>query len=432
MQMGFDGLENVATGLGTNKSKRSAYNWTYDVLNNWQQLDAAYQTNWITRAIVDIPAKDMVREWRRIKANDAEEIERAEKHYKLKKTVQKALSWSRLFGGAGVLMLTNQDLTQPLDIRKVGKGDLKRLIVFDRHEMNGVMMNTWNVLAENYLQPELFTIQGGQVNIHWSHFAKFMGEDLPRRQQAQTQGWGDSVLRKCMEDVNDTVSAKGGIAELMTEANIDIIKRDGLSEELASDQDQEIIKRYEMFSLLKSVVHMALLDENETFDRKTLQMSGVPQTLEVLMMWLAGAARIPVTKLFGSSAKGLNATGEGDLKTYYDDIRSIQDVGISEPLALIDEVMIRSTLGAMPDDYDYVWNPLAQENPVEAAQSRLYKAQTDQVYIDSGVIQVSQVQRNLQSDEVYQFQDGMIDKLEALEDPLMFDEEVDEAEEEED
>lgn len=428
MKMGNDGLTNVVTGLGTNQSKRNANKWSYGLLNDWQQLDAAYQTNWIARQIVDVPAQDMVREWRRIKSVKAEEIERAEKQFKLKQQVGQALSWARLFGGAGILMLTNQDLTQPLDITKIKQGDLKRFIVFDRHEMNGVMMNTWNVLAPNYLQPEVFTIQGGQVNIHWTHFARFMGEMLPRRQLAQTQGWGDSVLRVCMEEINDAIAAKGGIAELMTEANIDIIKRDGLSEELASDQDDEIIKRYEMFSMMKSVIHMALLDENETFDRKTLQLSGVSQTLEVMMKWVVGAARMPASKLFGDAATGLNNNGEGDLKLYYDDIRAVQDLSLSDPLALLDEVLIRSTLGGVPDDFDYVWNPLAQENPVEAAQSGLIRAQTDQIYLDSGVIMRSQVQRELQADEKYQFEDGAIDALEALEDPTMFDEPVEEPE----
>ena len=35
-----------------------------------------------------------------------------------------------------------------------------------------------------------------------------------------------------------------GIAELMQEANIDVITRQGLSDELASDQDDAITNRY--------------------------------------------------------------------------------------------------------------------------------------------------------------------------------------------
>ncbi len=417
----LDGLVNVATGLGTARSKRSSNMWQYGALNDWSQLDAAYQTNWIARQTVDIPAQDMTREWRRIKSIHSEDIERVETALNIKNNVKLALKWSRLFGGAGILMLTNQDLTQPLDVNKIKPGDLERVIVFDRHEMNGTIMNSWNVLSPNYLRPEFYTIQGGHVNIHWSHFARFFGEELPRRQTAQTQGWGDSVLRKCIEDVTDVVAAKGGIAELLTEANIDIITREGLADDLTTDQDAAIIKRYELFSQMKSIINMGLLDGDEKFDRKTLQMSGVSQTLEVLMTWVSGAAKIPVTKLFGTSAKGLNATGEGDLKTYYDDIRAMQTGDMVEPMRTLDEVLVRSALGNMPDDFDYEWNPLAQSNPVEQAQAAALQAQRDQAYLEAGVVERSQVMRNLQSNEVYQYEEGSIEQVEASEDPTMFD-----------
>lgn len=410
-----DGLVNVVSGLGTSASKRSGNQFLYDLLNNYQELDAAYQSNWIARQIVDIPAGDMTREWRTIKSDGAEEIQAEEMRIGLKFACEETLSWARLFGGGGILMLTNQDLAKPLNINRVGKGNLERLLTFDRWEMQPQTLNTWDVLAPNYLMPEFYTVQGGTQMIHWTHFARFQGARLPRRQMAQTSGWGDSELRKCMEDLKDTVSAKGGIAELMQEANVDVITRTGLSDDLASDQDEAITNRYALFSKLKSIVHLALLDGDEQYDRKTLQMSGVSQTLEVLMVWIAGAADIPVTRLFGTSAKGLNATGEGDLSNYYDSIRAKQGNQLAQPLSYLDQVLVRSALGRMPSDFDYVWNPLKQPNQVEIAQAQLLRAQKDRVYLEDGIIRPSQVQKNLQANEEYQFEDGKIEETEQNE-----------------
>jgi phage-related protein (TIGR01555 family) len=410
-----DGLANVVSGLGTSQGKRSHNQFTYDLLNNFAELDAAYQTNWIARQIVDVPASDMTREWRTIKSDKSEEIQQEEKRIGLQLAAGEALSWARLFGGSGILMLTNQDLGKPLEINKIKKGDLTRLLVLDRWEMQPQTMNTWDVLAANYLMPEFYTIQGGSQKIHWTHFARVNGAKLPRRQMAQTQGWGDSELRKCMEDLRDTVSAKGGIAELMQEASIDIITRDGLSDELASDQDEAITDRYTLFSQMKSIVNLALLDGSETFDRKTLNLSGVAPTLEVLMKWLAGCAGIPITKLFGTSAKGLNATGEGDQKVYYDVIRGKQTTQLAPPIDYLDQVMVRSALGNFPDSYDYVWNPLELPNQVEAAQAQLLRAQKDRIYTEDGVVLISQVQKNLQANEEYQFEEGQIEESETNE-----------------
>ena len=90
----------------------------------------------------------------------------------------------------------------------------------------------------------------------------------------------------------------------------------------------------------------------------------------------------------------------------------------------LDEVLVRSALGYWPDDYNYVWNPLKQLDAAQQATARKTQADADIAYIDAGVIQVSQVQRNLQAAEAYQFDSDQIDELEELEDANMFKEPV--------
>lgn len=426
-----DGLVNVVSGLGTEKAKRSHNQFQYGFLNDFQQLDAAYQTSWLARAIVDYPAEDMTREWRTIKCDDADVIRAEEDRLQLPSIVSEATSWARLYGGAGILMITNQDLTKPLRPEKIKKGDLYRLLVVDRFDMTPLGLNQTNILAANYLQPEFYTIAAGAQQIHWTHFARFAGAKLPRRQRAQTQGWGDSELRKCLDDVMDIVASKDGIAELMQEANVDIIKRVGLSDELASDQDDAITKRYALFSMMKSSINLALLDDEETYDRKTLDLSGVAPVLDLLMTWISGAADIPVTRLFGTSAKGLNATGEGDMDNYFNSLSSKRLTQIDPGMRQLDEVLVRSATGQWIDDFNYVWNPLRQPDLVQIAQANKANAETDIAYKDAGVITTSQIQRKLQAAEQYQFDDEKIEALEADEDLTMFNDPPEDADKDE-
>lgn len=415
-----DGLVNIVSGLGTAKSKRENDKWCYDLFNDWQQLDACYQSNWIARKIVDVRAEDMTREWRQIKCQHAEEIAAVEQELCAQIHFQDAEAWARLYGGSAILMLTGQDLSKPLNINRIKKGDLERLVTFDRHELGGTTINMTNILADNYLQPETFTIQGGGQPIHWTHFVRFFGERLPRRQMVQTQGWGDSVLRKCLSDIEDFVAATGGIAELMREANIDVITREGLNDDLASDQDDAIQERYALFSQMKSIVNLALLDGTESFDRRTLALSGVAPIIEQFMTWISGAADTPLTRLFGTSAKGLNATGEGDERIYYDSIRAEQVKKFTKPLRHFDEVLVRSATGSFSDDFDYAWNPLNQPNTLEVAQEELLTAQKNITYLDAAVITKSQIQRELQTSEEYQFDDDKISELEEMEEVNLF------------
>lgn len=421
-----DGLVNVASGLGTAQTKRYNNKWHYPILNSYAELDACYMSNWLARQIVDIPSEDMTREWREFKCQDAEALQKEEDRVSVAVAVQEAIAWARLYGGAGILMLTGQPLDKPLVLSRVKQGDLKRLIVFDRWDMQAMTLNTWDVIADNYLKPEFYTITGGGQQIHWTHFARFNGARLPRRQMAITQGWGDSELRKCLDDIGDMVASKDGIAELMQEANVDVIKREGLSDELASEQDEAITNRYAIFSKMKSVVSLALLDGEEEYDRKTLNLSGVAPVLETFMTWISGAADIPVTRLFGTSAKGMNATGDGDQGNYYDSIRSKQCHQLDPGMKLLDQVLVRSALGFMPDDYQYIWSPLKQMNDLEAAQAELLRAQKDQILMDMTAVRPSQVARRLQAADEYQYDDGDIEEMEenealGFEDPVIGD-----------
>lgn len=419
-----DGLVNIVSGLGTAKAKRSHNQFQYGLMNNFLQLDAAYQSNWLARQIVDVPAEDMTREWRTIKCDGADEIRAEEDRVQLHLAISEAVSWSRLYGGSAILMITGQDLEKPLQLDRIKKGGLLRLVVFDRWDVSALEMNTYNVLAANYMQPEFYTLTGGAQKVHWSHFARFLGAKLPRRQRVLTLGWGDSELRKCLDDIMDTVASKDGIAELMQEANVDVITRDDLIDELSTDQDQNIINRYALFSQMKSNLNMALLDGGEKFERQTLNLGGVAPVIETFMTWISGAADIPVTRLFGTSAKGMNATGEGDMSNYHASLSSKRMYQVDPGLRALDEVLVRSALGHWPDDYNYIWNPMAQPDLVQIAAANKADAERDQIYLDGSIITKSQVQRRLQSAELYQFDDEKIEELEGFEDDNLFDEPI--------
>ena len=403
-----DSLRNLMTGLGTGRSKLGNTFFTRSALSDYATVESAYSCNWVAASVVDIPALDATREWRTIQSDGAEEIAAYEQQLLMQHKVQKALQWSRVYGGAGIIMITDQDLTKPLRVELIKKGELKTLLVFDRTELMAESINYSDVLSETYRKPEYFLINNGSQRVHTSHVAKFYGRPLPPRLSMSTQGWGDSVLRKCLEDIKEFSASKAGIAELMQEANVDVVTKEGLADELASDQDDSIRKRYELFGMMKSNVRLALLDSTESYDRKTLALAGVSDVLDSFMTFVSGCSGIPVTKLFGTSAKGMNATGEGDLKNYYDTVRAQQYSCISPEIRALDDVLTRSALGSMPNGFDYEWNQLYHQDPLQKSQAKLNDSQTHERYLDTGVVDISQVRKQLQQSEQYQFTDDQM------------------------
>jgi phage-related protein (TIGR01555 family) len=405
----------MVANIGTNRDKRSHSQFGFEFVTPYE-LEAAYQSNWLARRIVDKPNEDALREWRAFSGKQAKEIANEERRLGVQQAYLDTCCWADLYGGAAILMVTGQDLSQPLNLDKIKKGGLKNLVVFDRWDIQPAEFNFTNPLAPNWMLPEFYMMVNGQQKIHHSHIIRRTGARLPRRMRQFEQGWGDSRLRRCMSDLRDVVATKGGIASLVLEANVDTISVSGLKAALASAQCDNVTERYRMFGMLKSIVNLGLLDkESETYERNSIAFSGLSSIMEQFMVWTAGAAEMPVTELWGQSASGLSANGEGDLKTYHGTIKGKQDGQMRLDLELMDQVLIRSALGTYPDDIEFEWNPLAQTSGVEQAQEDLAEAQADALYIENGVIKPSHAMRKAQAKGTYAITDEQIAAQEQLE-----------------
>jgi phage-related protein (TIGR01555 family) len=101
---------------------------------------------------------------------------------------------------------------------------------------------------------------------------------------------------------------------------------------------------------------------------------------------MAGAAQIPVTRLFGRSPAGMNSTGESDMRNYYDVVRNEQDAILAPVLDKLLPVMVMSTFGKVPDDFDYVFQPI--HNPTDEEIGNNIKWQSEAIYgaHDRGII----------------------------------------------
>ncbi|PYY71229.1 hypothetical protein CRX42_07375 [Pseudomonas jessenii] len=419
-----DSLSNLVANIGTNRDKRSHNYFGYEFVNQ-MELEAAYQSNWIARRIVDTPNEDALREWRTFNGKQSKLIETEERRLGVQQHYLDTCCWADLYGGAALLMVTGQDLSKPLDLDKVKKGGLKNLVVLDRWDIQPKDFNMTDPLQPNWMLPDNYMMVNGTQPIHYSHIIRRTGARLPRRLRMFEQGWGDSRLRRCMADLRDVVATKGGIASLVLEANVDTISVKGLQGALAGAQSDQITERYRMFGMLKSIVNLGLLDhDNEEYDRKSVAFSGLSQIMEQFMVWTAGAAEMPVTKLWGQSAAGLSATGEGDQNVYYDTIKAKQDGQMRRDLERLDQVLIRSALGNYPDDLEFEWNPLFQASGVEQAQEGLADAQADGIYLETGVIRPSHAMRRAQGKGTYAITDEQIaaqEKLEKDQDNAEFD-----------
>lgn len=368
-----DGFRNVAARLGVGRDKAYHGEWVAPRFDE-RQMAAIYRSSALARKIVDIPADDACREWRAwsATADEITAIERAEREHALQRKVRQALLSARLYGGAALLIgAQTARPEEPLDPRRVRRGDLQYLSVIPRARLLPDPVST-DPSSEYYGVPEAWSIVStdGLTRVHASRLAVLHGTSMPEGADGAGEAyWGDPVLLSCLQALRNAAAAKQNAASLVYEAKVDVLKIKGMAMGLANTPGYEdaLVERTGLIASIKGNNGMLVLDGDDDYSSKSASFSGLTDLIQQFDYDLSAAADIPATRFLGQSPKGLSATGESDIRNYYDQIRVRQTMHIEPALANLDEVLIRSALGSRPEEAHYNWRPLWQPSASEVS-----------------------------------------------------------------
>lgn len=390
----FDRLSNLMSGMGTTVDKSVYAGYSMSIVPP-AQVESSYRSSWLMRKIVDVPAIDMTRAWRswQAESKDIEGLEAEEKKHKLKHKMNRALTLARLWGGAVVVIgVKNQgaDPSQELKPESCGKDGLAYLTLFARHQISTGQLIT-DLESPWYGQPEyyLITPQGGtQVKIHPSRVVPFIGQPAPEGSQMQADPfWGDPLYQSIMTAIQNADLAQEGFASLIHEASLDVIKIPGLMDNIGSDEyERRLLERLQLAKTGESTWRAKILDADEEWDTREVTWAGIPDIITSYLQMVSGAADIPITRLLGTSPKGLQSTGDGEERDYHAMIEAKQDEYLAPALDRIDQFLIRSALGSVPTDIWYRFNPLARLSPKDASTIESQRATTIKAYSDTGLL----------------------------------------------
>lgn len=385
-----DGLENYVTGLGTSRDKSSHSTYVAPIQDD-QQLSAMYRSSAIARKIIDMPARDSMREWRAWQADpeDITKIEAVETALVARKKLIRASNRARLFGGAAVFIGTgDKDLMRPLEPSKIGKDGIKYLTTLTKFDLTPGELQR-NASEEGYGKPTYYSLNNGE-KIHPSRLVKFDGNPIDEDPFIiSASGWGESSLIPCIESVRNLDSTMANIASLVFEAKVDVLGIPNLMENLRKGgniYEQLLLRRTQLAAMGKGINGMLVTDAEETYNQKSASFSTLPDIAVTYMQKSSADASIPMTLLFGTSPGGLNSTGESDTRGYYDSVKSVQTLDLQPELTILDECIIRSALGARPEEIFYNWVPLWQPTTKERAETGKTIVETFKSVYDMNVL----------------------------------------------
>ena len=416
-----DSLINLLSGLGTDRDKRTHTQFTNTILNQ-ETLQVLYK-NWMFGKSIDIPAIDMTRKGRLIKApslnsNELEAIKNVEEAHSLQTSLRQALKWSGLFGGAAILVAVNDGKanSEPLVVEDITKDSLQALIVLDRYALYVDSINTTDITSDFRL-PSMYTLSNME-RIHASRIIRFDGFELPWLSYQDNEYWGGSICERIYDEVLNAKIVTQSIASMIFETSVDVIGIKGLFQRVMDTKSLAALqKRFLVAAAAKSNNRVFVIDKDEEeYHKEHANFTGLAPLMSEQLSLVASAADIPVTRYLGVGAKGLNASGESDLKIYYDRIASDQADRLMPQQYRLDQILVRSALGYMPDDWQFQYNPLWQSTEKETSEINKINADTDNLNISLNLIKPSHAAARLLEKGVYPTLDATyIEKMEAKE-----------------
>lgn len=410
IQRRVDGWLNTVTGLGTSRDKRTFWDFQRLGSHGPEFYEGLFLEDDLAAAAVSrLPDRAMRKGFTLARdvqdGEDASQIEEKKKEVKRRLRELKATDkifqsavWGRLTG-AGILLLGVRGggpIDRPLDLESE-KLRLDFLTVLDLRDMH-VSAYYDDPEEPKYGEPRLYgfspSVAGTSGSkaarmslIHESRLVIFEGAMVTARERERNNGFAHSILYRSYPKIKAHNAMWSNVEHLLEDMSQAVLSIKGLIDALDEVDSQTMETRIQLMDMARSVARILLIDESETFDRKTTPITGVDSIIAEHNARVAGAFDMPVTELFGTSAKGLNATGEGDQASWYDAVEAYQTNELQDPIETVVRLVVRSLFPEEdPSLWGIKWPSLWSLSPSEEATRRKTVAETDKIYIDGGVV----------------------------------------------
>lgn len=386
---GFPQNQSFPGSAPVESSNTLFHNLRWYLVSNFRQvLNQAYVEIGLIQTIVDVPVDDAFRGGIEIKSKQLDEEQIEELQISLDRDndlgiVAQAQKWNRLFGGAGVLILTDQDPEEPIDLRLIGPDSPLEFRAVDMWELFWDKQNTEGydpaIQTQNF---EYYSYYGEKV--HKSRVMRLKGFESPSFIRPRLRGWGFSVVEVLVRSINQYLKATDLSFEVLDEFKIDVFKIKNLVNTLMSPNGQaKIQQRVQQANYQKNFQNALVMDSEDDWDHKQLNFAGLAETQAGIRMQVASDMRMPITKLFGTSASaGIGNTDQNDMENYNSMVESQVRNKAKYDLLRVCEIKCQKLFGVIPDDLSITFKPLRvlgavdEENVKTQKFNRLMAAQT--------------------------------------------------------
>lgn len=363
--------------------------------------------NGMIRTCIQTVADDMCREWIQVTGGQDTNSEilvklqdLQESKYKLRRLFNKALSIVGFMGGCFIYIDTGatDDLSLPLNISdksaELGKGKTVKLVIVDPVNVSPGPYNAVNPLDENYMNPKTWFVLGKSV--HSSRLIKLVDNEPPLLLKPAYNFLGIQQAQILWDYVLHWNKARETGVSILDKLNLTVFKTN-FSEVLDVGGIQALDYKMKLLQRYRTNDAVFTCDNNEAIENISLTISGVVDIIRQALEFIAAINRTPAVKLLGIAPSGFNATGQSDIRNYYDHVKSKQELNREAIQTLLNVIQL-CEFGTIDSSITFNFNELGEADAAATAMTAKTKIDMVSVLLDRNVISAGEAREFVRRD----------------------------------
>lgn len=336
----------------------------------------------------------------------------------LQSTLHEAAATVGYMGGCLVFIDTGEvdplRLREPLHIGRASaelqKDRPLRFIPVDPINVFPGLYNSISPLREDYFKPKTWWVLGQEV--HSTRLLRLVANELPTLLKPAYNFLGIAQAQMLWDYVMHFQDVRVASQRLIKKFSLTVMKTDMQNVLLQGGGTEQLDRRIALLVRNRSNDGVEVIDkEAEDIIKLETPLSGVTDIVRQSLEILAAMNRTPAVKLLGISPSGFNATGESDIRNYYDHVLSQQEKVLRPALNTILRILQIRLFGEIDPTITFDFAALSEADNAAIATTQKTKADTMAVLLDRQVISPEEARRALADDPDSGFADIDVDDV---------------------
>lgn len=217
---------------------------------------------------------------------------------------------------------------------------------------------------------------------------------------------GASLIQQLRPYVHNYLRARNSISNLLAnfsklvlKTNMSNLTEGGTPYQSGGIDPNQIAGRVSFLQQFSEGQDTIISDIEEEVSIVATPLAGLNDLQASAMEAMASIPGIPLVKLFGIQPSGLNASSEGEIRVFYDEISSFQESFIRPVLSKIIDIIQLNLWGDIDPNLSFDFAPLWQLDEEKLAVVEKLKAEIDSLNIQCGKLSPDEVRMREQSSE---------------------------------